>query len=130
MRIINFGIRIPQNKDGGVVWAKALEHNWENVYVTHNHNGVNSEKLSIDSLDRKSTLIRPVDWTNHSNGSGYIQNVSLPSGLSLDKVEPIFYINSGPERFKRVHPQVNPLSLTTYELIINDSSLELVALYI
>jgi len=134
MNVLDYNFRKPEKGDSGLVSANALEHNIDLV-VAHNHNGTNSEKIAPNALDRQSDSIRAVDWVANPTGEGYKQTVSISNdaqiaGVSMATSEPAFYISIGTNKYKRIYPDLQNISLTTYDLIVNDSSLELEVLYL
>lgn len=130
MRTINFNVRIPEDGDAGNVWSDALEHNWENIFVPHSHNGDDSEKLTLEAITRELTILDASEWDPDANNRGYKQAVTAPAGVSLDKVAMRFRIASGPLIHTYINPRVVPLSLTAFEVYVNDPSLEVEILYL
>lgn len=130
MQIIAFNVRIPEDGDAGNVWSNALEHNWENVFVPHTHDGVNSELLTISSIVRPTTTLDSAAWEADADNRGYKQAVTAPAGTSLDKIAMRFRVKSGSLIHTFIHPRVKPLSLTAFEVYVNDPTLELEILYI
>lgn len=123
---IGYGLRKPQDGD---------KNFWDNIedlfdaFVAHSHDGQNSEVIDSSGIVKPSQVIAANDWVAVPH-KGYQQTIAAPVGVSLDKQQPVFYVNSGPETYKRVHPTVNYTSLTTMEVMVNDSSLELKVIYL
>ncbi|MCT4641600.1 MAG: hypothetical protein N4A33_04830 [Bacteriovoracaceae bacterium] len=129
MRVTDNGYRVPQDGDSGNVWSDAIEFSLDRVAL-HKHDGIDSEKITIENLQRSTTLLDPSNWAVNGSGSGYVQNVSMPAGLTLDKVKMKFSIASGPNQYEEIHPTVKPTSITSFRCIINNPSYEIKILYV
>jgi len=128
MKTVEYNYKVPQIGDSGNVWTSGIEENFERL-ATHKHDGVDSELLAIDNLTRPTQVLDPALWNVNGTGSGYVQNVTIPGGLTIDKVNIRFIIKSGPLANTIIHPTIEPLSVNVYRCIVNDSALELEVLY-
>lgn len=123
---IGYGLRKPEDGDKNF-WD--LIENLFDAFVGHTHDASNSPSVPAANIVKKISTLASADWTPVA-GIGYIQTITVPSGVSLDKSEPVFYISSGPSIYKRIYPTVNPTSLITMEVTVNDNSLELKVIYL
>jgi hypothetical protein len=125
MRTTPEGYKVPQTNDAGNVWAKAIEDDIDKLDLLENK--VNN--LTSGDITRSTTFLDKANWDVETNGKGYIQTVSLPAGSTMDKVVFNVRITSGPRIHQVIHPTINPLSITAYEIVVNDSTLDLEVLY-
>lgn len=82
MIILSYGYKKPQTGDFGDVWFPALEDNIDLVN-SHNHNGVNGEKINAISLVSTTLTVLAGDFVDQ--GDGYWRApVVVPSGGLVD----------------------------------------------
>lgn len=126
MRTLANGIKVPEDKDAGNVWSDGIEFDMEQLDALIARVGA----LKITDISRSTSNLDPANWLVDADGKGYKQSVSLPDGLGLDKVGLRFRIKSGPRIHTPINPTIIPLSLTSFEVIVNDSTLDLEILYL
>lgn len=121
-----YNISKPENGDKGAEFFPALEALID-AFVAHTHDDTNSAAISISDLTRPKVTLAKNDWVGIAGG--YTQAVTLPAGLSLENVAMRFRVTSGPEIHTPIYPQINPLSVTSFEIIVNEQ-LDLEVLFI
>lgn len=126
MRTLSNGILVPEDDDAGNVWSDAIENDLEavNDLISQVNN------LTISDISRQTTDIDKANWAVDADGKGYKQIVSMPTGLTLEIVKPVFRVTSGPKIYRFIEPSIQPLSATSFEVVVNDNSLDLQILYI
>lgn len=126
MRTTVNGYKVPQDGDPGHVWSDAIEDNFDKVdsFETRVNN------LNVSDITREVVNLDKALWVVDADGKGWKQIVSTPTGITLDKVQLRFRVTSGPSIHKFIHPTVQPLSLTAFEVIVNDSTLDLEILFL
>jgi hypothetical protein len=126
MRTLSNNIRIPEDDDAGNVWADAIEHDLEelNTVITDLNN------ITVANINRVTTTLDKANWDVDPNGKGYKQTVSMPTGITLVNSQLAVRVGSGPRIYTPIQPTIIPLSLTAYEIIVNDSTLDLEILYV
>lgn len=122
-----YGQKIPESGDKGTQVFGALEGNIQG-FVDHTHNGINSSLISAMSITKEKVNLAPGSW--EATTSGYKQTVSAPGAVTLDKVGMRFRVRTGPLQNAFINPTVIPLSLTQFEVHVNDSSLDLECLFL
>ena len=120
------GIKIPQDDEQGNVWSKAIEEDLVKVdeLITK------TNELKSSELEKLSTVIDKANWAVDPNGKGYVQNVSVPTGIDLSKIGMRILINSGPRINQEIYPTITPLSLSVFTLLVNNETLDLKVLYV
>lgn len=126
MQTLSNGVFKPEDGDTGNVWADALESNAEFL----NNLKTEVDNLTITDINRLTTTIDSANWSVDPDGKGYIQTVSMPAGASLDLVNLRTRITSGPNVNVFIHPTIIPNSLTNFDIVVNDSTLNLEILYV
>lgn len=125
MRILTNNIRVPEDDDAGNVWADAIEFDLEKL----NDTITAIDNLSIENINRATTNIDKANWDVDADGKGYKQIVSMPTGVTFSNSNLSIKIASGPDIYTPIHATIQPLSLTGFEIIVNDSTLDLEILY-
>lgn len=121
------GYKIPQTGDRDF-WSY-LTFNWLRVSA-HTHDGVDSELLSPSDFSKSTATIAAASWAAVTGHTGtYKQTITVPSGYSVDSMQVKFYISSATDTGQEVHPSVRKVTATTYDVYVNDNTLELVAVY-
>ncbi|MBX3017981.1 MAG: hypothetical protein KF767_08835 [Bdellovibrionaceae bacterium] len=121
------GVKKPETGDRDF-WND-LEDNAQ-LQNDHNHDGVNSEKISPGDLDKTVQDIAQVSWVAVSGEPGtYKQTITVPAGHTLANVQMKFFVNGGGEDGFEVHPTIRKASSTTFDIFINDNSVALKAVY-
>jgi hypothetical protein len=126
MQILSNNIRKPEDGDAGNTWSDGLEYNAEqlNALISTVNN------LTIADITKPTQLIAKENWAVDAGGKGYKQSVTITGGLSLDQVDMRFRVTSGTKLNRFINPTIDPTSLTTFDLIVNDSTLDLEILYL
>lgn len=126
MQTLSNGVKKPEDGDAGNVWSDGLEENAEilNDLITE----VND--LTIADITRPVTILDSANWVVDADNKGYKQNVLMPATVSLDKVDMRFRVTSGDKTNRFIHPTILPTSLTAFEIIVNDSTLNIEILYV
>lgn len=93
METLSYGYLKPSAPDKGPEVFPALEQNFQRVN-DHIHDGINSSKLSVASIDAVSQTLDPDDWVDRGGGT-YRMLVSCPPGISLEVTAPSFRHPSG-----------------------------------
>lgn len=79
MLILSKGWKLPQTGDFGSIWFPAMEDNIQQMN-SHNHNGINSEKISGVSLQATTVTVLTAAFTDQ--GNGYFRAlISTPGGV-------------------------------------------------
>ena len=126
MRYTTNGLEIPQDGEQGNVWSKGIERNIEKQdELMTKVNGLKST-----DLQKPETVIDKANWDVDPDGKGYVQTISVPTGILLDSVSMKFLISSGSRLNQEVYPTVIPLSTTVYKVLVNNDTLDLKVLYV
>lgn len=114
MIILSKGFKLPQTGDFGDVWFPAMEDNIQQMN-DHNHNGINSEKISSVALTGTKVTIASGDFVDQGNGY-YRQTVLVPGGLDFDN----FCITAkDPTTKDVVHLKMEKLTATSFYVYTN-----------
>lgn len=131
MQILSNNVRKPEDGDAGNVWSDALEINADllNDLIT------TVGDLTLSDISKTSQTLFSANWTEVIDGGlysgrGYKQNVLAPAGISLDNVNMRFRIISGPKTNRFIYPTIEPTSITTFDIIVNDNTFDLEIIYI
>ncbi len=117
MLTLSFGFKKPENGDLGSIVFPALEDNIQQLN-DHSHDGVDSTKIVSGSLDPTQVSIAAGSWVLVGNGL-YKQTITLPGTLTYDKTS--FTVKlSGTGHL--VHPTIEKVSATQYDIYTNDNS--------
>jgi len=122
------GYKIPQTGDRDF-WSY-LTFNWLRASA-HSHDGVDSELLSPKNFSKGTAAIAAANWSSVSGQAGtYKQTLTVPAGYDVDKMQVKFYISTaGPQAGHEVLLSVRKVTSSTYDVFINDNTLDLVAIY-
>ena len=115
----SYGYKIPRNPDKGSTFFTQLEDNIQRVN-DHSHNGVNSAPLA------KTQSISSASWGADLGGGRYKQTITLTGSLTYDTIVIQIRLSSG----HIIHPTIEKVSGTSYDVYVNDNSLNLTAVYI
>jgi hypothetical protein len=125
MLVLSNGYFKPEKGDRNF-WTN-LEENFQQLN-DHNHDGVNSEKISPAAITGVSQNIANADWILDGGGL-YKQTIILPSPLQYNNVSPVFRVNGGSYDGFFLVPTIKRVSANSYDIYVNDNTLNLVALY-
>lgn len=132
MQTLSNGVKKPENGDKGSTVFSALNGNAD-ILNDHTHNGTNSELIPFANIaesrysDSKVNL-PTASWV--AGARGFSQTVTCPGTITLDKVDLRFRVRAGSLQHQWVYPTVEPTSLTSFVVIVNDSSLDLECLFV
>lgn len=128
--ILSRGFKKPTAPDAGSIWFTDLETNIDQLN-DHTHNGANSAPLA------KTQSILKAAWVDDGTLTGtYKQTITLPTltngaisyQLKFDEISTEFRVADA--NTDRVFPRLKKLTANSYEIYVNDNSLDLTALYI
>lgn len=120
------GFQIPERADSSSDTWDAMEGNIRRT-DSHNHDGINSVKVSSVSISYNTANLPSAGWTSVSNQpSTYRQALTLPFGKTFDNTSFTFRTSTG----FVFYPTVNRLSNNSIEVVINDSSISATVTYI
>lgn len=123
-----YGYKIPENGDTGAPVFAALGGN-ATLVDAHTHNGINSAKITSSDLQRSTISLPSGSWVATSDGTGFKQTVTCPGVYTLANSSFRFRVSSGAHANKIIHPTILPISVTSFEVVVNDSSLNLDILF-
>jgi hypothetical protein len=121
---LSYGYIKNQTGDKGSVFFPDLEFNIQRVN-DHNHNGANSSKLTNSAIDSATQTLLAAAWSFVVDE--YKQTVTVPSGVDLSKHCPRFKHSVTGEL---LFLSVVILTDTTYDVFINDNTVDLQVAYI
>ena len=118
-------LKIIEAGDRGSVAHPAITENFE-ILDDHNHNGINSEKISASSIAKGTIYIQPVNWV--FDGTDYAQTLTLPGGYEYDTTIMKFVITSGVDLGKEVMIRHEKVTINTFKIYcsFNDFSMHAV----
>lgn len=128
MITLSYGYKKPQTGDKGSIWFPALEDDIEQLN-DHNHDGLNSEKLTAASITGVGQTITAASWVSLGGGN-FRQLVTTPANVNFDDYARNFVINNGSQAGHQIYPSVEKVSNTTYYVYINDNTIDLKILYL
>lgn len=122
------GYKLPTAGDRGSSWFSDLEDNIVRVN-SHDHDGINSEKLASSNIERQTSSLVAGNWTLVADGT-YKQTVSMPSGYTMTESTFKFQINSGADLGDIFYPVIDRLTDTSYDIFINDNTVDVLVTYV
>lgn len=125
MQTLSNGFLLPETGDRGGAFFPALESNIQKLN-DHNHNGVNSEKLTAEALlalTDSSSLV-PANWVLHSSGI-WRAPVTMPGSLLFDESSIELRTNN-----KVLYADIEKITANTFYVYVNDPSLTVTVLYV
>ena len=126
MLTLSHGYKKPETGDRGSVWFPALEDDIQRLN-DHDHDGINSELIPASSINKYDQTLSFIDWVSDGGGT-YSQVVTTPAGIVDINDYFIKFYNAA--NGHQLHLSWERLTATTYTVRINDSSLNVVALYV
>jgi len=125
---LTYGSQLPATGDKGTVFFPALEANIIKDDA-HNHEGTNSPSLNPEAITARTATISSGDWNVESNGL-YKDTITVPTGISeIDNHIILFKIASGTDDGCFVCLRYERLTATTFDVFINDSSVDVKIIY-
>lgn len=128
MITLSFGYQKPQTGDKGSLFFPALEADIQQLN-DHDHDGVNSEKLTSLSITPVSDTIAHAGWIDQGGGT-YKQTVTMPAGVTFDAYAMAFRIANGGNIGDEIHPSIKKNALNKYDIFVNDNTIDLTVLYL
>lgn len=125
MQTLSNGVQKPEDGDAGNVWSDGLETNADILNQVID----DLQNIDITQVSRPVTLLDSANWLVDADGKGYKQIVSMPGTVSLASVDMRFRVTNGPKTNRFINPTILPTSLTTFEIVVNDSTLNIEILY-
>jgi len=126
---LTYGRRKPTDGDKGSTWFDDLENNID-LNDAHTHDGVTSAPIPSQNIAKNTSAIANASWLPVSGQQGtYSQTISMPSGVTMANAVFKFQINNGANLGDVIYPTVQQISGTSYEIFINDNSLDVLATY-
>lgn len=119
MLTLSYGFKKPQTNDRGPVVFPALETNWQQVN-DHDHNGVNSKKVSSASIEKTTVSLLSAGWVALGNGH-FKQALNIPGVNNYDDVTLEFRLSTG----EIINPTVIKTGLQQCEVYIDDPTQDL-----
>lgn len=120
---LSYGFRKPQDGDKGSTFWDDLENDIQQTN-DHSHNGTNSAKLIASATESIVNDVFAANWA--VNGYTYRQTLTVPSGVSFDKMNVIF---RGATNGRQAFLQTEKLSATQYYVYCNDNTKSFKAVY-
>lgn len=118
-----YGYKKPVANDKGPTIFPAMEFNIDRL-DQHDHDGVNSKPLSASAIAVTTQNILAAGWVLVANGI-YKQTVTLAGALLYNNVITQFRKTNG----DIIMLTQKKISATTYDVYINDNSIDIVAVY-
>ena len=109
-------LKIPETGDRGSVAHPAISANFEKL-DTHNHNGVNSDRIGTENFTKGSRTVVVADWSVHASGD-FVTNITLPSGYEFDDTLLKFVIASGPGSGGEVFPTIVKTDINKFNILL------------
>ena len=127
---LTYGRKLPTDGDRGSTWFDDLETNIS-LNDAHTHDGVTSAPILSKNLTKSTQVILAASWAAVAGQSGtYSQTVTLPSGVTVANMIPKFQVNSaGGELGNQIFLTIRRVTSLSYEVFINDNTLEVLATY-
>jgi hypothetical protein len=122
------GYKQPDTGDRGTSWFADLNFDITRINA-HNHDGSNSEAISVNSITKSTATIAAASWGADLGGSSYKQTITLPTGFSFDDTILKFIISGGADDGQLIYPTVIKQSSTTFDVYINDNTQTLKVIY-
>lgn len=124
---LSFGYIKPVTGDRGSVFFPALEDNITQLN-NHTHNGTNSANLSPSAISTAgfTSAISAASWGSATNGI-YTQSITVPAGVTEINNYNVYFYNSS--TYERLLLSMTRTAATTYDVSINDNTINLVAVY-
>ena len=123
MVVLTYGYKKPQTGDQGASLFTALEDNITRL-DGHDHDGVDSAKLTSSSITTITQTIASGSWVSTSQGN-YRQLVTLPGTLVYSEINIAMKNSSGHIVFQTIEA----VSSTTYYVFTNDNATSFTAVY-
>lgn len=120
---LTYGLKRPADGDLGSVWFDALEDNITQLDA-HTHDGTTSARLTSKSVTKVTAAIASGSWS--ASGALYKQTITMPAGMNYDD----FGLEFREGNDHVIYPTVEKVTATTYDVYVNDNTLDLTVLYL
>lgn len=127
MITLSKGFKQPEDGEKGQVVFDAIELNFS-LLNDHTHNGTNSAQIPSSGLSKGTLNVSSASWITVDNG--FKQTITLPGVYTLANCTMRFRVRTGANINRFIHPTIDPISTTQFELVVNDSTLDLEILFI
>ncbi len=127
MITLSNGVKKPESGDIGAPVFSALNGNAD-ILNNHTHNGTNSNRVSSLDITKPFVNLPTGSWAAQANG--FKQTVTCPGAVTLDVVTLRFRVRTGALQHQIIFPTIIPSSLTSFDVIVNDSTLDLECLFV
>lgn len=124
MLTLGYGYKLPQAGDKGSTLWQALEDNITRLNG-HNHDGVNSAKLSVQNFQSTKQTILAAAWVAATSPGHYMQVVTIPAGFTYDD----FVIDFRDATGRKIYPGISRIDNTSYTIFTLDNTLVVTAVY-
>lgn len=108
--ILSNGYKLPETGDFGNIWFTALEDNITRVN-SHNHDGVNSEKISSVNITATTATIASGSFA--ASGNRFVASATVPSGQTIDTTQISF---RDPTTKESIYLEIEKTSSTQYNV--------------
>lgn len=127
---LTYGRKLPTDGDRGSTFFDDLEANIA-INDAHTHDGVTSPSIPGKNIAKSTQTILTGSWASVAGQIGtYSQTVTLPSGVTTANMLPKFQVNNaGPDQGDIIYPTIRWASTTSYDIFINDNTVEILATY-
>jgi len=122
-----YGYKKPQTGDKGSSWFGDLEFDIDRL-DSHDHEGTNSKLITPTAMSVTSQSILASAWSVVGDGT-FKQTVTMPTGLTFVNVNFRIYIDGGTHDGSIIYPSIKKVAANTYDIYINDNTLDLIAVY-
>jgi len=127
MNTLLYGMQIPSTGDKGSVFFPAIEDNFTQLDA-HTHDGLTSSKLATTSITHNTQALLAGGWLPVAGHTGlYYQLVTMPGGITYAAQRMIFTNTTTGDQLLLSAEKVTAGS---YNVFINDNSLNVTALYL
>lgn len=123
--ILSKGWKLPSTGDRD--WYAQLEANITQAN-SHDHDGVDSEKISPNNLNKLTSTLTGASATSLGSGN-YKHIVTVPGSLTIDNAEFKVYQSTGADAGCEIFPMVKKISSTQIEVYHNDNTVDYVVVY-
>lgn len=123
MLTLSYGFKKPETGDKGSVFFTALETDMQ-LLNDHTHNGTNSSKLTTLASEVLTSDVLSANWV--ASGTGFRQLITMPAGLTYDKVMIGFKESTASGV---AYLDTEKVAASTYYVYCNDSTKTFKAVY-
>lgn len=114
MQTLSKGWKKPETGDFGDIWFPAMEDNIDQMN-SHNHDGIDSEKIDISSVQKLTQTVLNTDFVDQ--GDGYHRAlVTVPGGFLVDDFTIVL---KDPTTKDQIHAKIEKVSGVTFYIYTN-----------